>query len=82
MFVPHGCAAAAALGALAVRRKLESGQEIKTHCKAKTATSLQVDLAGTGGKLAEHRSGETFQYQGSGISSSNSSNVVLARWHR
>ena len=48
--------AAAALGALAVRRKLESGQEIKTRCKAKTATRRQLDLADTGGKLAKRSS--------------------------
>ena len=48
--------AAAALGAPAVRRKLESGQEIKTRCKAKTATRRQLDLADTGGKLAKRSS--------------------------
>ena len=48
--------AAAALGALAVRRKLESGQEIKTRCNAKTATRRQPDLADTGGKLAKRSS--------------------------
>ena len=82
-FVVHALyRAAAALGALAVRRKLESGQEIKTRCKAKTATRRQLDLADTGGKLAGRRTGGTFHYQGRGISSSNSNNVVLVRQHR